>query len=102
MSSDRSTRERDRIMQNFRKGNIDILVATDILSRGLNIAHVDYVINYELPERNREQEYIHRIGRCGRVGNVGRAITFFDPERDSRAADELIKVSAFAEEFNEF
>jgi len=61
-----------------------------VLSRGMNIPRVEYVINFDHPQ-NYSEEYVHRVGRCGRVGNFGRAITFFDPKRDYAAAPSLIE-----------
>ncbi|VEL26517.1 unnamed protein product [Protopolystoma xenopodis] len=66
--------ERDRIMQEFRNGESRILLATDVLARGIDVQQVSIVINYDLPT-NRET-YIHRIGRGGRFGRKGTAINF--------------------------
>ncbi len=65
--------QRIGVLNQFNKGNIDILVATDVAGRGLDIQNVDLVINYDLPEK--EDSYVHRIGRSGRAGKVGEAIT---------------------------
>lgn len=54
-----------------------------------DIAGVEYVVNYDLP--NDIEEYVHRVGRTGRVGNVGRSITFYDPERDADKAGKLVE-----------
>lgn len=72
--SDRSQRERRRALDSFRKGKIDILVATDVLARGIDVSDVEYVINYDLPDC--ADDYIHRIGRTGRAGKEGDAISF--------------------------
>ncbi len=65
--------ERDKIIKDFRKGSIDILVATDVAARGLDIKGVTHVFNYHIPFD--PQSYVHRIGRTGRAGNDGKAIT---------------------------
>eukprot|EP00359_Climacostomum_virens_P005355 CAMPEP_0204906922 /NCGR_PEP_ID=MMETSP1397-20131031/6225_1 /ASSEMBLY_ACC=CAM_ASM_000891 /TAXON_ID=49980 /ORGANISM="Climacostomum Climacostomum virens, Strain Stock W-24" /LENGTH=479 /DNA_ID=CAMNT_0052075929 /DNA_START=30 /DNA_END=1469 /DNA_ORIENTATION=- len=71
---DRTQPERDRAMSDFKRGLKPVLVATDVASRGLDISNVANVINYDAP--NNIQEYVHRIGRTGRAGNQGLAITF--------------------------
>ena len=67
---------RERALRAFRSGKVDILVATDVAARGIDIAGVTHVINYECPDD--EKTYLHRIGRTGRAGEVGCAITFVD------------------------
>ena len=66
---------RERVMESFRKGNLNVLVATDIAARGLDIDDVDMVVNFELPRE--PEDYVHRIGRTARAGRKGRAVTFF-------------------------
>ncbi|MBI4690915.1 MAG: DEAD/DEAH box helicase [Nitrospirae bacterium] len=68
---------RDEVMGKFRKGEIDILVATDVAARGLDIVDVSHVINYSIPQD--PDGYIHRIGRTGRAGKSGIALTFVTP-----------------------
>ena len=70
-------RQRDRVMQMFRQKKTDILVATDVAARGLDIDHVSHVINYDIPTA--PEVYVHRIGRTGRIGRDGVAITLVDP-----------------------
>jgi superfamily II DNA/RNA helicase len=67
---------REKALRRFREGRIDVLVATDVAARGLDVEGVTHVINYECPED--EQVYVHRIGRTGRAGASGIAITFVD------------------------
>jgi ATP-dependent RNA helicase DeaD len=69
--------QRDRVMQAFRMGQTELLVATDVAARGLDIPHVSHVINYDLPSS--AEVYVHRIGRTGRAGREGTAITILDP-----------------------
>ncbi|KAI6214163.1 hypothetical protein M3Y94_00236000 [Aphelenchoides besseyi] len=89
INSGRTQRQRYEVMEQFKKGHIDILVATDVASRGLNIAKLDFVINYDIPRHFARNEFYHRIGRCGRVGNAGAAITFFDARTDKHAEEWL-------------
>uniref|UniRef100_A0A1I8FSF2 RNA helicase n=1 Tax=Macrostomum lignano TaxID=282301 RepID=A0A1I8FSF2_9PLAT len=72
---DRSQADREMALRNFRTGQTPILVATAVAARGLDIPNVVQVINYDLPSDI--EEYVHRIGRTGRVGNLGRATSFF-------------------------
>lgn len=67
---DRTQREREDALRQFRSGNTPILVATSVAARGLDIPHVKHVINFDLPSD--VEEYVHRIGRTGRMGNLGR------------------------------
>jgi superfamily II DNA/RNA helicase len=68
--------QRERAMRAFRSGKVDVLVATDVAARGLDVDDVTHVINYECPED--EKAYLHRIGRTGRAGRAGLAVTFVD------------------------
>jgi ATP-dependent RNA helicase DeaD len=70
--------QRDRVMGGFRKGTIEILIATDVAARGIDVENVDMVINYDVPQD--VEYYVHRIGRTGRAGKSGRAITFVAPK----------------------
>ena len=66
--------QRDRTIKKFKKGDVKILIATDVAARGIDIANLDLVINYDIPQEN--EYYVHRIGRTGRNKNVGKAITY--------------------------
>ncbi len=66
--------QRDRVMGRFRTGGIEILVATDVAARGIDVDDVDAVVNYDIP--NDVENYVHRIGRTGRAGKAGNAFTF--------------------------
>ena len=74
MHSDLTQDERDEVMYLFRSGKIDILVATDIVARGIDIDDIALVINFDVPRD--EEDYVHRIGRTARAGRGGRAVTF--------------------------
>jgi ATP-dependent RNA helicase DeaD len=74
---DLSQSQRDRVMSRFRTGQADILVATDVAARGLDIENVSHVFNYDIPES--PDGYVHRIGRTGRAGRSGTAITLVTP-----------------------
>jgi len=69
--------QRDRVMASFRSGETDLLIATDVAARGLDISHVSHVMNYDVPSS--PEAYIHRIGRTGRAGRAGDAITLAEP-----------------------
>ena len=66
--------QRDKVMQKFRNGTIEILVATDVAARGIDVDDIDIVFNYDIPQD--EEYYVHRIGRTGRAGKTGKAFTF--------------------------
>jgi superfamily II DNA/RNA helicase len=78
---------REKVMRQFRKGKLDVLVCTDVASRGLDIAGLSHVINYDTPEDDRA--YVHRIGRTGRAGAAGVAVTFVAWNEEETA--ELIR-----------
>ncbi len=74
LHGDMKQQQRDRVMQGFRKGSTEILVATDVAARGIDVDEVECVFNYDLPQD--EEYYVHRIGRTGRAGRVGKAFSF--------------------------
>ncbi len=69
--------QRDRVMKKFRAGKAELLIATDVAARGLDIAHLSHVVNYDVPAE--PEAYVHRIGRTGRAGREGVAITLAEP-----------------------
>jgi len=87
---DRLQRERETALSDFKNGTCPVLVATAVAARGLDIKGVAHVVNYDMPKDI--DEYVHRIGRTGRVGNTGKATTFFDPGNDSGVAGDLTKI----------
>ncbi|WP_292845231.1 DEAD/DEAH box helicase [Methanobrevibacter sp.] len=82
LHGDMAQQTRDKVMNKFRNGNINILVATDVAARGLDIANVDVIINYDVPQNT--DDYIHRIGRTARAGNTGFAFTLVSKDEISR------------------
>ncbi|XP_060090125.1 ATP-dependent RNA helicase DDX3X isoform X3 [Heteronotia binoei] len=84
---DRSQRDREEALHQFRSGRRPILVATAVAARGLDISNVKHVINFDLPSDI--EEYVHRIGRTGRVGNLGLATSFFN-ERNINITKDLL------------
>ena len=78
---DKDQEERSDVMRSFKQGHGNILIATDVSARGIDIADIDYVINYDLPERL--ENYVHRVGRTGRGINKGTAISFCSSEEKS-------------------
>ena len=74
LHGDMKQQQRDRVMQGFRSGKTDILVATDVAARGIDVDEVEAVFNYDLPQD--DEYYVHRIGRTGRAGREGRSFSF--------------------------
>ncbi|XP_041475797.1 probable ATP-dependent RNA helicase DDX4 isoform X10 [Lytechinus variegatus] len=91
---DRQQQEREEALRDFKIGRAPILVATSVAARGLDIPKVKHVVNYDLPSDI--DEYVHRIGRTGRVGNTGRSTSFYDADKDASIARALIKILADA------
>jgi superfamily II DNA/RNA helicase len=83
MHSDLDQTEREQVMRDFKNGHIDILVATDVVSRGIDIVDISLVINFDIP--NDCEDYVHRIGRTARgTKGEGLAITFVAPKEQPR------------------
>lgn len=89
--SDRSLNQRMEALEGFKTGKYRILVATDIAARGIDVKNIELVINYDLPDD--AENYVHRIGRTGRAGHEGRAISFATPEQrnDVRSIEKLMQ-----------
>lgn len=83
--SDRRQNQRKRALEAFAAGRCDILVATDVLARGIDVSDVNYVVNLDLPEQ--AEDYVHRIGRTGRAGEEGFAVSFVSPETENLLRD---------------
>ncbi|XP_034720053.1 probable ATP-dependent RNA helicase DDX4 isoform X4 [Etheostoma cragini] len=93
---DREQREREQALADFRSGKCPVLVATSVAARGLDIQDVQHVVNFDLP--NNIDEYVHRIGRTGRCGNTGKAVSFYDPEADGQLARSLVTILSKAQQ----
>jgi ATP-dependent RNA helicase DeaD len=78
--------KRDRVMKNFRTGKFDVLIATDLASRGIDVADISHIVNYDIPED--PEIYVHRVGRTARMGAAGKAFTFVSNDQ----GDELTRV----------
>ncbi len=86
---DRDQRKRDRVMGQFRAGELQFLVATDVAARGLDIPDVQHVVNFDLPHT--PEDYVHRVGRTGRAGAEGSAISFVG-EWDFDQLEKILKL----------
>lgn len=91
--ADRTLKQRKEALEGFKRGKHRILVATDIAARGIDVVGIETVINYDLPDD--AENYVHRIGRTGRAGHDGRAISFATPEQRSeiRNIEKIIKTA---------
>src|SRR5690606_698861 len=88
---DRTQSQRQKALTDFKKGKVRVLVATDIASRGIDIDKLRYVINYDIPTES--ETYVHRVGRSGRAGEEGVAISISEPEENNfvREIENLIQ-----------
>src|SRR6185503_12660809 len=77
INGDIAQNQRERTIANLKDGSVDILVATDVAARGLDVERISHVLNYDIPNDN--ESYVHRIGRTGRAGRSGQALLFVSP-----------------------
>ncbi len=89
MHGDLEQPQREKIMRDFKQGKHPLLVATDVVGRGIDVLGISHIINYDLPED--PENYVHRIGRTGRMGKDGIAIAFVTPEQ----GEQLTRIEAF-------
>ena len=91
--SDRSLSQRREALDGFRNGKYRVLIATDIAARGIDVKGIELVLNYDLPQT--PEDYVHRIGRTGRAGGIGHAISFATPDqrRDVKGIERLIRAA---------
>lgn len=89
--------ERDEMMRKFRNGEVNVIIATDMLSRGIDVPEVDVVINFDVPTKGYKETthgdpetYMHRIGRAGRFGQPGIALTLYDRDQDFQYLKEIL------------
>ena len=99
---EKSQNQRQKALLRFKKGEIRVLVATDIAARGIDIDKLRYVINHDIP--NEPETYVHRIGRCGRAGEEGVAISLCEPEENAyvKSIEKLIKLKIDVADNNPF
>ncbi len=88
LNNDMTQREREHSLYSFRTGKIDVLVATDVASRGIDIPNITLVVNFTLPERF--HQYVHRIGRTGRIGNKGKSLSYIS-SYDYRTLTKILR-----------
>jgi ATP-dependent RNA helicase RhlE len=102
LHSDRNQRERVEALQGFKDGRFEVLVATDIAARGLDIAGVSHVVNYDVPEN--AEDYVHRIGRTGRAQALGDAFTLVteDDVRNARSIERFIGAEVERKRLDDF
>ncbi|MBK5285981.1 MAG: DEAD/DEAH box helicase, partial [Bacteroidia bacterium] len=98
INSDRTQEERENVLRDFKSRKINVLVATDVLSRGIDIENISHIINYDVP--NDAEDYVHRVGRTARASSAGVAITFINekeqyliPRIESLIEKELLKLT---------
>src|SRR5690606_6593787 len=91
INGDKTQSERTQALEEFKSGKVGVLVATDVAARGLDIAELPYVVNFDLP--NSPEDYVHRIGRTGRAGATGTAISLVSADEHERleAIEKMIK-----------
>ncbi|MCX7779349.1 MAG: DEAD/DEAH box helicase [Negativicutes bacterium] len=95
LHGDLSQSQRERVMKKFREGALEILIATDVAARGLDIENITHVINFDIPQD--PESYVHRIGRTGRAGKKGIAVTFIEPReyRQLKIIEKAVKTRIF-------
>lgn len=93
LHSDRTLAQRKAALEAFKRGEVKVLVATDIAARGIDVKGIGLVVNYDLPDN--PEDYVHRIGRTGRAGEAGRAVTFAlaEQERDVRDIEKTMRLA---------
>ena len=92
LHSDRSLNQRRYALANFKSGKSKMMIATDVAARGIDVKEIALVVNYDIPEK--DEDYIHRIGRTGRAGHTGCAVSFVQPNqhRDMKAIERLVGI----------
>ena len=90
MHGDKSQEERDWVLREFKECKSTLLIATDVAARGLDVDDIKMVVNFDFP--NDLETYVHRIGRTGRAGKKGIAVSYFVPEKNGRMARDLIEI----------
>ena len=88
---DLTQQARDRVMAGFRAGKIRLLVATDVMGRGIDVTSISHIINFDIPEFC--DDYVHRVGRTGRMGREGVAFTFVTPEEGNELTRVEVRIN---------
>lgn len=91
--------ERDRVMKKLRSGDLRLLIATDVVGRGIDVTSISHIINYDIPEYS--DDYVHRVGRTGRISSehAGRAFTFVTKEEGEQLTQIEIRINRMLEEY---
>ena len=90
MHGDKTQQERDWVLREFKEGTSTLLIATDVAARGLDVDDIRMVVNFDFPKEM--DSYVHRIGRTGRAGKKGTAVSFFVPAKNSKMARGLVEI----------
>ena len=108
MFSKMQKEERDATIEKFRKQEINVLITTNLIARGIDVPEVELVINYDVPAKKIQgtvqgdaETYLHRIGRTGRFGKPGLALTIWDRDQDKEHLDQIIKYYSMESMINE-
>ncbi len=88
---------RDRVMAAFREGKVKVLVATDVVGRGIDVTGISHIVNYDIPQFC--DDYVHRVGRTGRMGREGVAYTFVTPEEGSELTRIEMRIDRLLQRF---
>lgn len=99
MFGDMSNEERDEMMSKFRKCEVNVIITTNMLARGIDVPEIEIVINFDVPtlqpvngiRKGDAESYLHRIGRTGRFGSKGLAVTIYDRDEDKKYLDEIMQ-----------
>lgn len=92
LHGDMTQSSRDRVMRDFRSGKLGLLIATDVVGRGIDVSTVSHIINFDIPELS--DDYVHRVGRTGRMGKQGVAFSLVTPDQKSELARIETKINA--------
>ena len=98
LQGDMLQKERDKVMRAFKNGNLQILVATDLAARGIDVKELAFVVHYQLPEKT--EYYTHRSGRTGRAGNKGFSLSLITPREHDKMKEIIKELGIKAKEIN--
>ena len=108
MFGDMSKEERDIVMEKFRKCEVNVIITTNMLARGIDVPEIEIVINFDIPymhlpngqKKGDPESYIHRIGRTGRFGSKGIAVSIYDRDEDKKYLDQITEHYAMESKMN--